>query len=145
MKREVVKLIALTSLFCFYSSANAVEFSGSKKTDVNKDLKSESQNQGQTSATAESEDKKTSSSVNHYFYICKNQKVVRTLRMDKKSANCQAIYTKDGVDKVIGSAQKTFSCVEVLDGVKKTLTDAGWKCKEVKGEQISTKIDLSTE
>ena len=57
--------------------------------------------------------------------------------MDKKSGSCEAIYTKDGVDKVIGSAQKLFSCVDVLEGVKKTLLGAGWKCKEVKGEQIS--------
>ncbi len=111
-------MIALASLLFFSTASVAVEF---KK----------------------SEPEKTE--IQNYFFICKNQKVVRTLRMDKKSPNCEAIYTKDGVDKVIGTAQKVFSCVDVLDRVKNNLSEAGWKCKEVKGEQITNKTDLPTE
>jgi hypothetical protein len=73
--------------------------------------------------------------------ICKNEKSVRTLRSDKTTdGGCRAIYTKQGVDQVVGSSMRTGGCDSILDGIRKTLESSVWKCKDVKEAVVS---DLS--
>lgn len=70
-------------------------------------------------------------------YLCKNDKSVRTLRTEKADdGSCKAIYTKQGVDQVVGSSTHEDSCVTVIDGIRKTLEESVWKCKDV-AAQIS--------
>ena len=73
--------------------------------------------------------------------VCKNEKTVRTLRTDKSSeGGCRAIYTKFGVDQIVGASLKPSGCEIILDGIRKTLESNVWKCKESKAATVS---DLS--
>jgi len=72
-----------------------------------------------------------------YFLICRNEKTVRTLRVEKTQQRCNSVYTKNGQDQTIGSALKTYVCIEVVNKVKETLENAGWKCKQVKEGLVS--------
>jgi len=72
--------------------------------------------------------------------LCKNDKSVRTLRTDKVTGGCRAIYTKQGVDQVVGSSTRDNVCENVLEGIRKTLEGSVWKCRDVKEAVIS---DLS--
>jgi hypothetical protein len=67
------------------------------------------------------------------YILCKNQKTVRTIRVDKDSADnkCVAVYTKSGVDREVGRAQNTQSCSEIVKNIKINLEKASWKCKEI--------------
>ena len=70
--------------------------------------------------------------------ICKNEKSVRTLRTDKTSTGCRAIYTKQGVDQVVGaSVRDSNACDSIIDGIRKTLEGSVWKCRDVKEAVIS--------
>lgn len=70
--------------------------------------------------------------------ICKNEKSVRTLRTEKTATGCRAIYTKQGVDQVVGaSVRDSSSCEGIIDGIRKTLEGSVWKCRDVKDSVIS--------
>ena len=71
------------------------------------------------------------------FILCKHNKVVRTLRIDGTSDACKAVYTKEGVDKVIGASQSKEVCTDVLDKVRKNLEEGSWACREVKESRLS--------
>lgn len=73
--------------------------------------------------------------------LCKHNKTVRTLRIEKASdQRCKAVYTKQGVDQTIGLSQNQNSCEEYIAGVRKTLEEAKWTCREVKEARTSTVI-----
>lgn len=73
--------------------------------------------------------------------LCKHNKTVRTLRVEVgEDQKCKAIYTKQGVDEIIGSGQFLNSCAEVIAGVRKNLEEAKWNCREVKEARSSSLI-----
>lgn len=71
------------------------------------------------------------------YVLCKNQKIVRTLRIEKESGKCQTVYTKNGQDQVIGSGLNPNSCQKFLTDVQGNLEKAGWKCRETKDSALS--------
>lgn len=78
--------------------------------------------------------------------ICKRDKSVRTLRVEVTTdSRCRAIYTKQGVDQSIATSQSRKVCAEVVAGVRKTLEDAKWTCREVKDIQASSLNSSTTE
>lgn len=76
--------------------------------------------------------------LNDSLVLCKNNKTVRTLRVEIEDQKCRAIYTKSGVDVTIGSGQFTESCMEFVANVRKNLEGASWNCREVKEARTST-------
>ncbi|MEN0058824.1 MAG: hypothetical protein AAGB31_08320 [Bdellovibrio sp.] len=77
--------------------------------------------------------------LNSSLVLCKHDKTVRTLRIEmSEDQKCRAIYTKQGVDETIGSAQSTSSCVEYISNVRKNLEEAQWSCREVKEARSSS-------
>ncbi len=70
--------------------------------------------------------------------LCKNKSFVRTIRVeDNKAQNlCETKYTKQGIDKTIGSAMQKESCIKILENVKTNLEGAGWKCKDISTAKI---------
>lgn len=73
------------------------------------------------------------------FILCKNNKSVRTLRVEMdEDSKCRAIYTKQGVDEMIGAAQYSNSCVEIISKVRKKLEEGKWLCRDVKEARVST-------
>lgn len=71
------------------------------------------------------------------FFICKNLKNIRTLRLEKTQGECRTIYTKAGKDRVIGQGQFEESCFKFLSNVKSNLEKAGWNCKEAPKTQVT--------
>ena len=70
--------------------------------------------------------------------ICKNEKQVRTLRADKVGdGGCRAVYTKQGVDQVVGSSIRKNGCETILENIRKNLEGNVWKCKDVKEAALS--------
>ncbi len=79
-----------------------------------------------------------SAEIGDSLVLCKHNKTVRTLRIETLSdQRCKAVYTKVGVDQTIGSSQNRTSCEEYIAGVRKTLEDAKWSCREVKEARTS--------
>ena len=69
--------------------------------------------------------------------ICKNQKIVRTIRVEKGAGKCETLYTKNGQDQVIATGINPPSCKKFLTDVQENLTKAGWKCRETKQAIVS--------
>lgn len=82
--------------------------------------------------------------VGEALVLCKNNKSVRTLRVEQDEQKCRAIYTKQGVDEVIGTSQSVNACTEFVTNVRKNLEDAKWSCREVK-EARTSKVILEAE
>lgn len=79
-----------------------------------------------------------SAEIGDSLVLCKHNKTVRTLRIETMSdQRCKAVYTKLGVDQTIGASQNHNSCEEYIAGVRKTLEDAKWNCREVKEARTS--------
>lgn len=76
--------------------------------------------------------------------LCKNQKTVRTIRVevDKSNNACKTIYTKSGIDSVVGSGQYPQSCEQFADNVRKNLETANWDCRQVQEAKSSTITEL---
>jgi hypothetical protein len=85
----------------------------------------------QAAVSSNLSDQKTSSAKASYT-LCRNQKTVRTLRVDRdEKKSCVAIYTKSGVDKEVARGLNVMSCQKVVENIKINLDKAGWKCKDV--------------
>src|SRR4051812_5045921 len=69
--------------------------------------------------------------------ICKNQKTVRTLRVQSSKGKCETLYTKSGQDHIIASGINATSCKKFMMEVQGNLTKAGWKCRETKEAVVS--------
>ena len=69
--------------------------------------------------------------------ICKNKKIVRTVRITKEKGLCKTNYTKDGKTQMIGSGMNPASCQKVLEGVRKNLEASHWTCRDVKASSVS--------
>lgn len=72
------------------------------------------------------------------FILCKSNKNVRTLRVEVGSdQKCRAVYTKQGVDEVIGASTGTAACAEIIANVRKNLEEGKWNCRDVKESRTS--------
>ncbi len=69
--------------------------------------------------------------------ICKNENTIRTLRTDRTPSGCRAVYTKLGVDHIVGSSVHDTNCENIIAGIRKTLEDSVWKCRNIKEAVIS--------
>ncbi len=73
------------------------------------------------------------------YLICKNKKMVRTLRVSKKTnGGCAATYTKEGIDQVVGNSWAVERCSKIINGIKDTLEKADWKCKDISEARVSS-------
>lgn len=81
------------------------------------------------SAPAQAEDEKDGE-VKQYV-ICRNQKVVRTIRVECSGNECDTIYTKDGTDRVEGSNNNVMGGQKILGNIQANLEKAAWKCNDV--------------
>lgn len=75
------------------------------------------------------------------YLMCKSGTSVRTLRMQSKGKSCVAIYTKEGVDQVVGRATKDSVCFEALSKIQKVLEAAKWTCRDISEARVSSSLD----
>jgi hypothetical protein len=73
------------------------------------------------------------------YVFCKNQKTVRTIRVEKGegAGGCKAVYTKRGADKIIGISKYKGSCGVYVDNVRKRLEQGSWNCRNILKSDIS--------
>lgn len=74
------------------------------------------------------------------YHLCKLNKEVRTLRVERAPEKCEIMYNKYGKDQVVGAGQNVQSCEEVLTRVRVNLEKAGWKCREIKDASVSVTL-----
>jgi len=65
------------------------------------------------------------------FVICRNQKNVRTVHVDKSGDNYLVSYTRNGIDKEVGRGRNRESVLKIMGNIKTNLEKSNWKCKEV--------------
>ena len=77
--------------------------------------------------------------------MCKNKKIVRTLRVIKveKENKCVTVYSKGGIDKIVGSGKNIVACSGVYENIRENLERADWKCKEVVPADIIQHYELN--
>lgn len=78
------------------------------------------------------------SQVKPTYVMCKNKDVVRTIRIVKTGTSCKVVYTKDGVDSIVGKSSTEDVCREVFDKIKINLEKADWKCKDITQARVSS-------
>lgn len=79
------------------------------------------------------------SDIGDKLVLCKHNGNVRTLRIETDAEKkCRAVYTKSGVDQSIGASTAASTCEEVVAGVRKTLEEAKWSCRDVKEARSSS-------
>lgn len=74
------------------------------------------------------------------FILCRNAKTVRTIRVQKsqeKNGEWVTLYTKSGVDKVVGTGYSLESNVKIAGNIKRNLEEAGWRCRNVNETAVS--------
>ena len=73
------------------------------------------------------------------YTICKNNNIVRSIRVEKDSATNEFItlYTKSGKDKEVGRAKWKPSAEKFQSNIKSNLEKAGWKCRDTAQYQIT--------
>lgn len=75
---------------------------------------------------------------NSSYVICRNQKLVRTIRVDLQGAACKAVYTKEGKDDIVGKSGTADLCYDVVRKIRINLEKGGaWKCKDVQPDRVS--------
>lgn len=96
-------------------------------------------------ASADKTEKKmeeTSSDKPGTYYLCKLNNVVRTMRITTdKNGVCEATYTKEGVDKVVGKSGTADRCIKVISNIKENLEKAAWKCKDISQARVSSSLN----
>ncbi len=74
--------------------------------------------------------------------VCKNNRTVRTIRVNNEDdGTCRTVYTKQGVDRVVGNAKFKTSCLQFLNNIKSNLEGAAWSCREVSKSKVSIVSD----
>jgi hypothetical protein len=71
------------------------------------------------------------------YVMCRDKKIVRTIRVTKQGDECTTVYTKSGIDKVVSSGKNKHSCVGVLENIKGNLEKADWKCKDITSASVT--------
>jgi hypothetical protein len=73
-----------------------------------------------------------------FLIICKNLKLVRTLRVSKGQETYDTVYTKAGKDQIIAQTRMFSSGKDIAISVKDKLVDSGWSCREISDSQLTT-------
>ena len=71
------------------------------------------------------------------YVLCKNKKIVRTIRIEKQGSECNVIYTKAGQDRDVGGGKNFGSCEKIVENIKGNLQKAGWDCKDIAAASIT--------
>jgi hypothetical protein len=79
---------------------------------------------------------------NKSYWICKNQKQVRTIRVHVDQAGvCSTYYSKQGEEKVVGSGRNHESCGNFLNNIKTNLEKSSWTCRDITPSRITASVE----
>jgi hypothetical protein len=74
---------------------------------------------------------------NKSYWMCKNRKEVRTIRVQVDGAACITFYSKLGSEKNVGSGKNQESCVSFLNNIKSNLEKSNWNCRDISATRIT--------
>lgn len=75
---------------------------------------------------------------NKSYWICKSKREVRTMRVFvAKDGICTTFYSKQGVEKSVGSGRNHDSCQNFLNNIKTNLEKSDWACRDISATRIS--------
>jgi hypothetical protein len=75
------------------------------------------------------------------YLICKNKKEVRTMRVQvAPDGICHAYYSKEGVEKEIGSGRNHESCKNFVMSIKTNLEKSNWACRDISDTKIISAV-----
>lgn len=75
------------------------------------------------------------------YVLCKNKAEVRTVRITTSGSNCKATYSKSGVESVVAKSGTVELCFDVATKIRKNLTSAAWKCRDISDSRVSNSIE----
>lgn len=79
---------------------------------------------------------------NKAYWMCKNQKQVRTIRVHVDEAGiCSTWYSKNGSEKNVGSGKNQESCIQFLNNIKTNLEKSAWNCRDISTARMSASIE----
>lgn len=79
---------------------------------------------------------------NKTYWLCKNKKEVRTIRVSVNAAGvCTTYYSKLGEEKVVGSGKNHASCENFLANVKSNLEKSNWNCRDISASRITASVE----
>ena len=82
------------------------------------------------------------------YVMCRNKKIVRTIRVEMDGgdkSNCETLYTKAGIDRIVGNGVNKESCIRVVNNIRGNLEAAAWKCRDITAKsKISTATEVAT-
>ncbi|MFN7727844.1 MAG: hypothetical protein ACK5P7_01675 [Bdellovibrio sp.] len=82
-----------------------------------------------------------SAAVKSGYVICRNVKVVRTIRVDTSGEKCKAIYSKEGKEEIVAKSGTDEKCFEVAHQIRTNLEKSVWKCKDVEADRVSFTLE----
>jgi len=74
------------------------------------------------------------------YILCKQSSYVRTIRIQLNGQACKTLYTKEGVDQIVGKSRTPDVCIEIASKIKTNLEAAKWKCKDINQAQVSSSL-----
>lgn len=79
---------------------------------------------------------------NKVYWLCKNKKDVRTIRIAVNAAGvCTTYYSKQGSEKVVGSGKNHASCDNFLANVKSNLEKSNWNCRDISASRVTASVE----
>ncbi len=78
---------------------------------------------------------------NQSYFLCKNQKEVRTIRVQVEAGVCTTFYSKLGNEKNVGSGKNNESCVNFLNNIKTNLEKSNWNCRDISATRITASVE----
>ena len=79
---------------------------------------------------------------NKSYWLCKNKKEVRTIRVQvNKEGVCSTYYSKLGSEKSVGSGKSQDSCMGFLNNIKTNLEKSAWNCRDISSTRITASVE----
>lgn len=79
---------------------------------------------------------------NKAYYLCKNKKDVRTIRVHVEGGGvCATLYSKQGEEKLVGSGKNQESCLSFLNNIKTNLEKSNWTCRDISSARVTASAE----
>ena len=78
---------------------------------------------------------------NKAYWLCKNRKEVRTIRVQVDNGICTTFYSKLGSEKNVGSGKNNESCENFLNNIRTNLEKSNWNCRDISATRITASVE----
>lgn len=78
---------------------------------------------------------------NKAYWLCKNKKEVRTIRVHVEQGVCSTLYSKLGAEKLVGSGKNHESCLNWLNNIKTNLEKSNWNCRDISSARVTASLE----